>query len=83
VELIITSMSWNWIKTLFVCFSKKMIFSLKINFFSVFFYDSFDADVKNEFLIFRKQKNIVLMHFQAKNTLKNKHYHNAKHYLSC
>jgi hypothetical protein len=26
-------------------------------------------------------KNIVLMHFQVKNTLKNNCYHNSKHYL--
>jgi len=48
---------------------------LKINFFNVFG-SLWCADVKNKF-----QKNIILMHFQAKSTLKRNCYHTLKHPL--
>jgi len=38
------------------------------------FLDRFDA------LMSKKLKKNILIHFQAKNTLKNNHYYNAKHY---
>ena len=31
---------------------------------------------------FKNKKNIILLYFQAQNTLKNNHHHNHKHYLS-
>jgi hypothetical protein len=50
---------------------------LKINFFNVFG-SLWCADVKNNFFL---KKNIILMHFHAKSTLKRNCYHTLKHPL--
>jgi hypothetical protein len=38
------------------------------------------SNVKNNFL--KNKKNIILIYFQVKNTLKNNHYHTKKYYFN-
>ena len=57
------------------CFWRFFIFLLKLLYFYIFGL-FWCADVKNNFL--KKIKNIILIHFQIKNTWKNNHYHNHK-----
>jgi hypothetical protein len=59
-------------------FFKKIKFFFALNIFLMFL-DHFDVLMLKINLNFFK--NIILMYFQTKNTMKNNRYHNAKHYL--
>ena len=59
------------------CFAKSWFFFLKL----IIYIFSYHFDVLMSKIIFFK-KNIILMHFQVKSTLKNNHYHTFKHPFS-
>ena len=78
--------SWNNLIYKPVCFCVSKVLLKKIEFFFYFlicfklifgiFRSFWCADIKN---IFFFKKNIIMMHFRAKNTLKRNCYHTLKH----
>jgi len=68
-----------------ICFCVLKVFLKKIEFFSyfklIFFVFSDYFDILMSKINFFKIKKFILIHFQAKNTLKNNRYHTFKHRL--